>query len=128
MIAHGFNSHSGYFQWAAEQLTAHPFEVYAIDFPRRGNSDGERYYIADYNAFVADFDKLVDIAQAAHPGLPTFLLGHSAGGVLSSIYTLGYQYKLNSFICESFAFQVPAPDLAVTVLKGLGHLFPTLTC
>lgn len=124
IFAHGFNSHSGYFQWPAEQLTAANYEVYAIDFPGRGNSDGERYYIADYNQFVKELDKLVDIAQAAYPNLPTFLLGHSAGGVLSSIYTLEHQDKLSGFICESFAFQVPAPDFAVAVLRGLSHLFP----
>lgn len=124
VLAHGFNSHSGYFQWAAKQLTANNFEVYAIDFPGRGQSDGERYYIADYNAFVKELDKLVDIAKSAHPALPVFLLGHSAGGVLSAIYALGYQQKLKGFVCESFAFEVPAPDFAVAVLRGLSHLFP----
>jgi alpha-beta hydrolase superfamily lysophospholipase len=124
VIAHGFNSHSGYYQWTAEQLIAKDFEVYAIDFPGRGQSDGERYYIADYNAFVKDLDKLVDIAQSANPGLPTFLLGHSAGGVLSSMYTLEHQQKLNGFVCESFAFEVPAPDFALAVLRGLSHVFP----
>ncbi|MBS1687547.1 MAG: lysophospholipase [Bacteroidetes bacterium] len=124
VIAHGFNSHSGYYQWTAEQLVAQNYEVYAIDFPGRGKSDGERYYIADYNAFVTELNKLVDIAQAKHHNLPTFLLGHSAGGVLSAIYTLGYQNKLSGFICESFAFQVPAPDFALAVLKGLSHVFP----
>ncbi len=124
VFAHGFNSHSGYFQWPAQQLTAQSFEVYAIDFPGRGLSDGERYYIADYQQFVKELDKLVDIAQSAHPGLLTFLLGHSAGGVLASIYVLEHQDKLRGFICESFAFQVPAPDFAVAVLKGLSHLFP----
>ncbi|UAY50887.1 alpha/beta hydrolase [Ferruginibacter albus] len=124
IIAHGFNSHSGYYQWTAEQLTDQDFEVYAIDFPGRGNSDGERYYIADYNEFVEDLDKLINIAQAAHPGLKIFLLGHSAGGVLSSVYSLKYQQKLSGFICESFAFQVPAPDFAIAALKGLSHVFP----
>jgi len=124
VIAHGFNSHSGYYEWTAEQLASNNYEVYAIDFPGRGKSDGERYYIADYNAFVTELNKLVDIAQAAHPNLPTFLLGHSAGGVLSAVYTLGYQEKLSGFICESFAFQVPAPDFALAVLKGLSHVFP----
>lgn len=124
VIAHGFNSHSGYYQWTAEQLAAQNYEVYAIDFPGRGNSDGERYYIGDYNEFVTELNKLVDIARAAHPGLPVFLMGHSAGGVLSVIYSLTHQDKLNGFICESFAFQVPAPDFALAVLKGLSHVFP----
>ncbi|RFS20476.1 lysophospholipase [Chitinophaga silvatica] len=124
VIAHGFNSHSGYYQWAAEQLTSQGYEVYALDFPGRGKSDGERYYIAEYNVWISDLDKLIDIAQAAQPGLPTFLLGHSAGGVMSTVYSLEHQEKLNGFICESFAFQVPAPDFAIAVLKGLSHIFP----
>ncbi|MVM38537.1 alpha/beta fold hydrolase [Spirosoma sp. HMF3257] len=124
VFAPGFNSHSGYFQWSAEQLTAQRFDVYGIDFPGRGMSDGERYYMADYEQFVKELDKLIDIAQAAHPGLPIFLLGHSAGGVLSAIYALEHQDKLSGFICESFAFQVPAPDFAVAVLRGLSHVFP----
>ncbi|MBN9296262.1 MAG: lysophospholipase [Filimonas sp.] len=124
VIAHGFNSHGGYYEWVADQLTAQDYEVYAIDFPGRGKSDGERFYIADYNLFVTALDQLVDIAQTAQPGLPTFILGHSAGGVMSAVYTLSYQNKLSGFICESFAFQVPAPDFAIAVLKGISHIFP----
>ncbi|NIG54785.1 alpha/beta hydrolase [Chitinophaga sp. Cy-1792] len=124
IIAHGFNSHSGYYQWAAEQLTAQHYEVYALDFPGRGQSDGERYYIADYHTFAGELDKLINIAQTAHPNLPTFLMGHSAGGVMSVVYTLAHQDKLSGLISESFAFQVPAPDFAIAALKGLSHIFP----
>jgi acylglycerol lipase len=44
--------------------------------------------------------------------------------VLSSIYALEHQDKLKGFVCESFAFQVPAPDFALAVLKGLSHIAP----
>lgn len=124
VIVHGFNSHSRYYQWVAEQLTANNYEAYAIDLRGRGNSDGERFYIQNYQDLIGDIDHLVNIAQTTHPDLPTFLLGHSAGGVLSSIYTLEHQDKLNGFICESFAFQVPAPDFVLAVLKGISHIAP----
>jgi acylglycerol lipase len=124
VIVHGFNSHSGYYQWVAEQLTASNFAVYALDLRGRGNSDGERYYVADFNEFTHDIDTMVDIAKSAHAKLPTFLVGHSAGGVLSAVYCLNHQNKLKGFICESFAFQVPAPDFALAVLKGLSHIAP----
>ncbi len=124
VLVHGFNSHSGYFQWVAEQLTENNFETYAIDLRGRGNSDGERFYIPNYPDLIADIDHLVNLAQQAHPGLPTFLLGHSAGGVLSSVYTLEHPDKLRGFICESFAFQVPAPDFVLAVLKGISHFAP----
>jgi alpha-beta hydrolase superfamily lysophospholipase len=45
---------------------------------------------------------------------PVFLLGHSAGGVVSSVYTVESQAELAGFICENFAFQVPAPGFAGT--------------
>jgi alpha-beta hydrolase superfamily lysophospholipase len=124
VIIHGFNSHSGYYQWVAEQLNANGFGVYAIDVRGRGNSDGERYYIADYTQVVKDIDMLVDIAKQNHPGSPTFLLGHSAGGVFSAVYTLQHADKLGGFICESFAFQLPAPSFALAVLNGISHLAP----
>jgi len=124
VLVHGFNSHSGYYQWVAEQLTADNYDTYAPDLRGRGNSDGERFYIEDYNSFVADIDKMVDIAKSENSGLPAFLIGHSAGGVLSSVYALDHQDKLKGFVCESFAFQVPAPDFALAVLKGLSHIAP----
>lgn len=124
IIVPGFNSHSGYYQWVAENFVAGGFEVYAIDLRGRGNSDGERYYIGDYHDLIADIDQLVNISKTSHPGLYHFLLGHSAGGVFSAIYALQHQDKLRGFICESFAFQVPAPDFAIAVLKGISHLAP----
>lgn len=124
VIVPGFNSHSGYYQWVAEQLTSNRFATYAIDLRGRGNSDGERFYIADNNEIVSDIDQLVSIAKQAHNGLPVFVLGHSAGGVLSALFMLAHQDKVNGFICESFAYKVPAPDFALAVLKGLSHVFP----
>jgi alpha-beta hydrolase superfamily lysophospholipase len=56
--------------------------------------------------------------------LPCFLLGHSAGGVVSCLYTLDHQAELAGLICESFAHELPAPDFALAVFKGLGHLAP----
>jgi alpha-beta hydrolase superfamily lysophospholipase len=74
--------------------------------------------------YAGDVDLAVKLGKSRHPGLPVFLLGHSAGGVVSSIYTLDHQPELRGFICESFAFQIPAPDFALAVLKGLSHVAP----
>jgi acylglycerol lipase len=66
----------------------------------------------------------VTLAISREPGLPVFLLGHSAGGVVSCVYTLEHQSELAGLICESFAFQVAAPDFALAVVKGLSHIAP----
>jgi alpha-beta hydrolase superfamily lysophospholipase len=81
-IVPGFNSHSGYYHWVAEQLTADGLAVYSVDLRGRGKSDGERYYVASFDEYVSDVAELIDIARSENPGLPVFLLGHSAGGVV----------------------------------------------
>jgi len=123
-IVHGFNAHSGQYAWAAEQLVAGGLAVYAVDLRGRGNSDGERYYVDSFDEYVSDVGLLVALAKSREPGLPVFLLGHSAGGVISTVYTLDHQAELAGLICESFAFQVPAPEFALAAIKGLSHLAP----
>jgi acylglycerol lipase len=123
-ICHGVNSHSGYYLWVGEQLAASGLAVYALDLHGRGKSDGERFYLEKLGDYLDDVDALVKLAKSREPGLPVYLLGHSAGGVISCVYTLEHQPELAGLICESFAFQVAAPDFAVAVVKGLSHLAP----
>jgi acylglycerol lipase len=124
VLSHGFNSHSGYYLWAAEQLLASGLAVYALDFRGRGKSDGERYYVEKFSEYASDLDLTVQLARGREPGLPIFILGHSAGGVIACNYVLDNQADIAGLICESFAYQVPAPDFALSVLKGLSHLAP----
>ena len=123
-ICHGVNSHSGYYSWTAERLVERGFAVYALDLPGRGKSDGERFYVESIDEYIQAVDALVDLAKSRETALPLYLLGHSAGGVTSCVYTLEHQAKLAGLVCESFAFKVAAPDFALQVVKGLSHIAP----
>ena len=124
VIVPGFNSHSGYYPWAAQQLTEIGFAVYAVDLRGRGRSDGERFYVASFADYVADVAGMVALTKSREPGLPVYLLGHSAGGVVACLFTIEHGSELAGLICESFAFQLPAPDFALAVFKGLAHVAP----
>jgi acylglycerol lipase len=124
VIVPGFNAHSGYYGWATQQLTAGGLAVYAVDLRGRGKSDGERFFVENIADWVSDVDTAMALARSRESGLPVFLLGHSAGGVVACIYALEHQAELAGFICESFAFQVPGPDFALAIVKGLSHLAP----
>jgi acylglycerol lipase len=124
VIVHGFNSHSGQYFWVAEQFLAAGLAVYALDQRGRGKSGGERFYVEKFSNYVDDLATFISLAKSHESGLPVFLLGHSAGGVVSCLYTVQHQAELAGLICESFAFQVPAPDVVLAVLKGLSHLAP----
>lgn len=123
-ICHGVNSHSGQYFWAAEQLVAAGFAVHALDLRGRGRSEGPRFYVESIADYVSDLAALIARAKAEHPGLAVYLLGHSAGGVVSCSYALDHQAELAGLVCESFAFKVYAPDFALAVLKGVSHVLP----
>src|SRR5882762_6361649 len=124
VIVPGFNSHSGQYLWVAEQFAAKDLAAYAIDLRGRGRSEGERYYVEKMEDYTDDVATLIRTAKSREPGLPVFVLGHSAGGVVSCVYALDHQAEIAGLICESFAHEVPAPDFALAVLKGLSHLAP----
>jgi len=126
VLCHGVNSHGGQYLWTAEQLVARGLSVHAIDMRGRGKSGGRRFYVDDVAEYVGDLAKLITLAKSREPGLPVFLLGHSAGGVVSCVYTLDHQAELAGLICESFAYRVPAPAFALAAIKGLSRIAPTL--
>jgi alpha-beta hydrolase superfamily lysophospholipase len=126
VVVPGFNSHSGYYTGVAERLVACRLAVYVLDLRGRGRSEGERFYVERFDDYVSDVASTIDLARSHESTLPLFVLGHSAGGVVSCLYALQQQTALAGLICESFAFQLPAPDLALAVLKGLGHIAPHL--
>ncbi len=126
VICHGVNSHSGQYDWTARQLADKGFAVYALDLRGRGKSSGERFLVADIEEYVGDLATMIDLAKTREPGLAVFLLGHSAGGVVSCVYTLEHQDQIDGLICESFAFRVPAPGIVLSVIKGLSHVAPHL--
>ena len=124
IIVPGFNAHSGYYGWVAEQFATAGLAVYAMDLRGRGNSDGERFYVESFEDYASDVEAVVKVAKSREPSRPFFLLGHSAGGVVSCLYALDHEAELAGLICESFAHELPAPDFALAVFKGLGHLAP----
>jgi alpha-beta hydrolase superfamily lysophospholipase len=124
VIVHGFNSHSGQYLWAAEQFASKGLAVYALDLRGRGRSDGERFFVEKIEDYVDDVATFVRAAKTENPGLPIFVLGHSAGGVVSCVYTLDHQSEINGLICESFAYELPVPDLVLSFLKGLSYITP----
>ncbi|WP_197735722.1 alpha/beta hydrolase [Allostella humosa] len=126
VICHGVNSHSGQYLRSAEQFAQAGFAVYALDLRGRGKSEGRRFYVDDIAEYTSDLGHVIRLAKAREPGLPVFLLGHSAGGVVSCTYALDHQRELAGLVCESFAFKVPAPDFVLAIIKGLSCLAPGL--
>ena len=126
IFVHGFNSHSGYFKWPAEQFASQGFAGYALDHQGRGKSEGERFFVEKFSNWVDDVNTLAGIARSENPGLPVFVLGHSAGGLIASTYTFEHQQDVSGLICESWAYDVGLPNLVQLAFEGVARLAPHL--
>lgn len=126
VLIHGFNAHSGYMTWPAEQLAAAGIACYALDLRGRGQSEGERFYVEEFTDYLGDVGKLVNIARTENPGLPVYLLGHSAGGVIATSYVYEHQDTIGGLVCHSFAFDVGLPHLVQLALEGIAKIVPHL--
>jgi len=74
LLVHGAGEHIARYEHFARYLTDHGYAVAALDHPGHGRSAGTHQQV------VADFS-----------GVPQILLGHSMGGLISSLYLLQHQ-------------------------------------
>lgn len=86
LIVHGYAEHSGRYAWVAEQLVAHGYAVVAFDLRGHGKSDGERVLIKSMNEYLFDVDAALLRVFEHAPGVPVYVLGHSMGGGVLSLY------------------------------------------
>ncbi len=92
ILTHGGLDHARNWDFAADVLTRH-YHVYAWDLRGHGNSQwapGAAYAIAEH---VLDLAALVDIVSQRGQ-IPVRLIGHSLGGIVSTIYTGLYPERI----------------------------------
>jgi acylglycerol lipase len=126
VLVHGLKAHSGLYESPATEMANAGFAVYALDLRGHGKSDGRRLYAQSISDYVDDVRATVKLAKMHYPAEPLFMLGHSAGGVIACAYALEDQHELAGLICESFALEVPASKLTLSLLKGIARIAPRL--
>ncbi len=95
VIVHGFMAHSGMYRWTAERLVALGLAVYAFDLRGMWSNGGRNASgSTDFSDYVGDLERFVGLVRAREPGAPTYLLGHSAGGIVASLYAVDHQAEL----------------------------------
>lgn len=111
VLFHGMLEHSARYTDFAAALNAQGIAVYAQDHLGHGESvhpENPRGHFADCggNGFVIrDCLHMLELAHAAHPKAPLFLMGHSMG----------------SFLTRQLLHQFTLPALSGVILMGSGH-------
>jgi acylglycerol lipase len=127
VVMHGLKDYSGHYAPLAETLTRQGFAVYGFDLPGHGRSAGRRATIDSFVEYLDDLEAFMKLVREKEPGHPVFLLGHSMGGAIVTLFTLTRRPDLAGLLLSGPALK-PGDDVGaglIRVTKILGSVAPT---
>jgi alpha-beta hydrolase superfamily lysophospholipase len=132
VVMHGLRDHGGRYAGVAERATRRGYAVYAFDLRGHGRSAGRRVTIDGFDQYVADLDTFVTAVRGKEPGRPVFVLGHSMGGAIVTLWAVTRQPDVAGVITSAPALRLDLPPVAAagtllsaTLVPNLGALAPT---
>lgn len=128
VLSHGLGEHARRYDHVAQRFGEADLAVYALDHRGHGRSGGKRVYLRELSEYVDDFDTLVGLAAAEHPGVPLIVLGHSMGGAIVFAYGAEHPGDFAAMVLSGPAVDAhrSLPALKVTLAKMLGRVAPGL--
>lgn len=126
VISHGLAEHGGRYKHVAQYLVDQGYHVYAIDHLGHGKSSGTRCHVDSINDFVACLHQLIKTVKDQHKNGPVYLLGHSMGGLIASLYLIDHQEELTGAILSAPLIKpTTAPTKFQTrIVKFFARFFP----
>ncbi|MDP2269698.1 MAG: lysophospholipase [Archangium sp.] len=119
IIVHGLKDYADRYLDFALAAARRGYAVHALDLRGHGDSQGDRVWVERFEDYLADLGQFVARVQAAEPNKPLFLLGHSMGGAIATLYTLNEKPKLAGLITSAAALETDAPAGVVKVVSVL---------
>jgi alpha-beta hydrolase superfamily lysophospholipase len=101
VIVHGIGEHAGRYEYVAERLVADGAAVYAPDHLGHGRSDGTPGLVHSIPELTEDLAGVVERARARHPGLPVYVIGHSMGGIIASLFAQRHPTLLDALVLSA---------------------------
>lgn len=128
VIVHGYAEHSGRYGHVAEHLVASGYAVYAFDLRGHGRSEGKRTYVRSLDEHLADLDGLLARVRERGPAVPLFLLGHSMGGTIVTLFLISGEREVRGAILSGAALKLRGgvSRILQALLSFLGRLAPKL--
>jgi alpha-beta hydrolase superfamily lysophospholipase len=87
-VLHGYAEHAGRYRHVADAWAARGIATVSLDLRGHGRAEGTRGYCERFEEYVSDAAELVGFLQDRATGAPSFLFGHSFGGLVAASLVL----------------------------------------
>lgn len=134
ILVHGFGEHSDRYDEVAKHFCGEGISCYALDHRGHGRSGGPRWNVENFDYFVDDLHKFVQLVKEGEGLNRYFMLGHSLGGEIALKYAIVHPEEIDGLIVSGPAvggyqsvpllgrMAVPLPMMRLLVpLLGLGE-------
>ena len=128
LVVHGYAEHSGRYQPLAEHFVGLGYAVYALDHRGHGRSDGVRADIVRFEDYLADLKTFLEIVKGREPGRQVFLIGHSMGGAIVTLFAARHGEDFDGLITSGAGVKVEGnvSPLLVRLARVVAALAPRL--
>ena len=126
IIVHGLKDYADRYSEFAFAAARRGYAVHALDLRGHGDSQGDRVWVDRFDEYLDDLEAFVARVRAEEAGKPLFLMGHSMGGAIVTLFTETRKPKLAGLITSAGALERDAPAGLVGVVKFFSVIAPRL--
>lgn len=128
LLVHGLGEHSGRYAHVGAYLNARGYSLYGFDLRGHGKSSGRRADVRDFDEYLDDTATMFAYVSEKEPERPMFLLGHSMGGTIATLYALRRELSVLGMVLSAPAVKVGSDisPFMIKLAKFLGRLIPTV--
>lgn len=106
VLVHGFAEHIGRYNDLIRLLNQANLSVLGLELRGHGRSHGKRGYIDSIEQYEEDLDAAVLHAKKLTKHKKVFLLAHSMGGLVASLYAAHHPNQISGMVLSSPLFQI----------------------
>jgi acylglycerol lipase len=128
VVVHGYAEHSARYESAALHLARSGYAVQAFDLRGHGRSQGKPCFVRAFDDYLDDLHVVLLRATRTWPGKPVFLLAHSLGGLIASLYVISGRVELSGVILSAPSVRLGRDftEFQARASLVLGRLLPHL--
>ena len=125
LVVHGLAEHGGRYMNLVNRFVPLGYGVFTFDLPGHGKSHGRRVFVNRFEDYTQTLAVFPDKVRALYDETPLFLVGHSMGSLVSTVFLADHQKGFSGAVLSGCG-AVKVPDNISTATLFAGKIFSIL--